>query len=110
MLFSKLLKLITLLPSYVVSSLAQSNRTRPIQAPVTHILATIQPSHLHKLITVQPPRSTPSSSLVTRVRPLIVPSFTLSLLHVVNLIQVYLTAITSPCYVDSPLSSSIIPT
>ena len=35
-----------------------------------HVLTTItQPSYLHNLITVQPPRSTRSSSLVTLARP-----------------------------------------
>ena len=33
------------------------------------VLTTTQPSYLHNLITVQPPRSTRSSSLVTFVRP-----------------------------------------
>ena len=33
------------------------------------VLTTTQPSYLHKLITVQPPRSTRSSSLVTLARP-----------------------------------------
>ena len=33
------------------------------------VLTTTQPSHLHNLITLQPPRSTRSSSLVTLARP-----------------------------------------
>jgi len=33
------------------------------------VFTTTQPSYLHKLITVQPPRSTRSSSLVTLARP-----------------------------------------
>ena len=33
------------------------------------VLTTIEPSYLHNLITVQPPRSTRSSSLVTLARP-----------------------------------------
>jgi len=33
------------------------------------VLTTTQPSYLHNLITVQPPRSTRSSSLVTLARP-----------------------------------------
>ena len=34
-----------------------------------YVLTTTQPSYLHNLITVQPPRSTRSSSLVTLTRP-----------------------------------------
>ena len=33
------------------------------------VLTTTQPSYLYNLVTVQPPRSTPSSSLVTLTRP-----------------------------------------
>ena len=36
------------------------------------VLTTIQPSYLHNLITVQPPRSTRSSSLVTLAHPSII--------------------------------------
>jgi len=52
----------------ILSSLAENNRTHRIQIPVTHLL-TIQPPYLHHLISVQPRRSTRSSSLVTLARP-----------------------------------------
>ena len=38
-------------------------------SPTYKVLTTTQPSYLHNLITVQPPRSTRSSSLVTLARP-----------------------------------------
>jgi len=51
-------------------SLAQNNRTHWIRTPLTHLQSTHNHpiSYLHNLISVQPPRSTRSSPLVTLAR------------------------------------------
>jgi len=55
----------------MLSLLAQSNRMDQIQTPVTHLPSPHNhpTSYLHNLISVQPPRSTRSSFLVTLARP-----------------------------------------
>ena len=96
------------------------------------VLTTTQPSYLHNLITVQPPRSTRSSSLVTLARPSTSPSLRITdrsfqyasprlwnqLLASLRQPRTNLSDSDSPSpmsgtssigSMDSPLSSSIIP-
>ena len=52
--------------------MAKGQRTHRIQTSLSltyKVLTTAQPSYLHNLISVQPPRSTRSSSVVTLSRP-----------------------------------------
>jgi len=70
-----------LLPT--LSSMAQNNGMHRIQTLLTHKVLTItQPPYLLKLISVQPPRSTRSSSLVTLAR-----SPTYSFLYTVHMLR-----------------------
>ena len=96
------------------------------------VLTTTQPSYLYNLITVQPPRSTRSSSLVTLARPpttsslrITDRSFQYASLRLWNQLPaplrqprtnlsnfaspISLSGISSISSIDSPLSSSIIP-
>jgi len=101
-----------------------------IQDPVTYkVLTTAQPSYLHHLITVQPHRSTHSSSVVTLSRPpsasslrITDRSFRYASPHLWNQLPASLRQpctglytsnsdlpmpVTSPLSINSPLSSSI---
>ena len=65
----KLLNHVVSLLSYALVT-GSHNWTHRIQTPLTHkVLTTTQPPYLHHLISVQSPRSTRSSSLVTLARP-----------------------------------------
>ena len=64
MLSLKLLNPITTNTLFISSSQLNSSNTSS-----SHLHTTVQPSYLQNLITVQPPRSTCSSSLVTLTRP-----------------------------------------
>jgi len=95
------------------------------------VLTTTQPPYLHRLISVQPPRSTRSSSLVTLARPPTSSSLRITdrsfhyaspclwnqlptslrqphLSPTVSVLPVH-ASIASPRYVNSPLSPSITP-
>ena len=61
------------LPSFVclsqISPLAKGQRTHKLLSLTYKVLTIAQPSYLHNLISLQPPRSTRSSSVVTLSRP-----------------------------------------
>ena len=67
---SKLPNPVTSLPSFCLHWLKITERIEDkLFSLVYKVLTTTQPSYLHNLITVQPPRSTRSSSLVTLAHP-----------------------------------------
>jgi len=133
-LLSKLLNPNISLLSYVLCSGSKVKITERLEyrlpSLTCKVLITTQPSYLHELIAVQPPRSTHSPSVVTLARPPTSPSLritdcTFRLFHIVSetssvsLRQPHPslsishsplpTPVTSFSYVDSSLSSSITP-
>ena len=122
-------KSVTSLPPYTVSALVKNKLTERIEykllslRPTYKVFTTTQPpqAYLHNLITVQPPRSTRSSYLVTFARPstsssLRITDRSFKYAPLVSGINSRLLSVTnlsnsaSPSSIDLPLASYITPT